>query len=210
MLDFELNPIDFFSKTTKDKVFVYNNIDYFDKIFPDLNPMEIKQQWSSTFQLLFKKSNYLISKLEEQNLHQDRIAIHSRFTSILGDFIDTDSKILPLEEQKKLFQDLETNIKKISQNLEVDAIYVFSDSIIYLNYMKENTTFNILVGEPIHPDNENGYSFTLSDHAKSFIDFFAIAESKEIYLVRKSFMYPSAYPKFASYLYSKPFTEIVL
>ena len=28
MLDFELNPIDFFSKTTKDKVFVYNNIDY--------------------------------------------------------------------------------------------------------------------------------------------------------------------------------------
>lgn len=210
MLDFELNPIDFFSKTTKDKVFVYNNIDYFDKIFPDLNSTELKQKWSSTFHLLFKKSNYLVSKLEEQNLHQNRIAIHSRFTSILGDFVDTDSKVLPLQEQKNLFNELESNIKKIAQNLEVDAIYVFSDSIIYLNYMKENTTFNILVGEPIHPDNKNGYSFTLNDHAKSFIDFFAIAESKEIFLVRKRFMYPSAYPKFASYLNNVNFNQILI
>lgn len=210
MLDFKLNPIDFFSKTTNDKIFVYNNIDYFDKIFPELDPVERKQKWSSTFHLLFKKSNYLIAKLEEQNLPKNRIAIHSRFTSILGDFVDTDSKILPLKEQTKLFQDLETNIKKIAKNVQIDAIYVFSDSIIYLNYMKENTTFNILVGEPIHPDNENGYSFTLSDHAKSFIDFFAIAESKEIFLVRKSFMYPSAYPKFASYLNDINFNQILI
>jgi len=209
MLDFKFNPVKYFSKTNKSKIFVYNEIDYLEKILPELNKEQLKERWSETFNFLFKKSTFLNEKIEELHLVENRVAIHSRFTSILGDFIDVDVKVIPKEEQVQLFKDLEKKIKEVAAKLAVKNVYIFSDSIIYLNYMKENTDFIILEGKPLHPENV-GHVFTLEEHAKSFLDFFAIAESKEILLIRKDFMYPSAYPRYASYLHNVKFTDIVI
>lgn len=209
MLDFKFNPLKFFSNTSKNKIFVYNEIDYLEKILPELNKEQLKERWSETFNYLFKKSAFLNEKIEELHLVENRVAIHSRFTSILGDFVDVDVKVIPKEEQVQLFKDLEKKIKEVAAQLAVKNVYIFSDSIIYLNYMKENTDFIILEGKPLHPENV-GHVFTLEEHAKSFLDFFAIAESKEIFLIRKDFMYPSAYPRYASYLHNVKFTDIVI
>lgn len=209
MLDFKFNPLKYFSKTSKSKIFVYNEIDYLEKILPELNKEQLKARWSETFNYLFKKSAFLNEKIEELDLVENRVAIHSRFTSILGDFVDVDVKVIPKEEQVQLFKDLEKKIKEVAAELAVKNVYIFSDSIIYLNYMKENTDFIILDGKPLHPENV-GHVFTLEEHAKSFLDFFAIAESKEIFLIRKEFMYPSAYPRYASYLHNVKFTDIVI
>ena len=66
MLDFKFNPIKFFSNTSKSKIFVYNEIDYLEKIFPQLNKEQLKERWSETFNHLFKKSDFLNEKIQEQ------------------------------------------------------------------------------------------------------------------------------------------------
>jgi hypothetical protein len=210
MLDFKLNPVSYLKNTKNTKIFVYNNIDYFTTIFPECTPKQIKLKWSESFKELFKKSDYLQKIIDEQDLQENRVAIHSRFTSILGDFVDTETSVLPKEEQIKLFNNLKNNINLLRKEKSTTDMYIFSDSIIYLNYMKNNTKFNILEGEPLHPDNKRGLTHNKDEHAKTFIDFFALADSKEIYLVRAPFMYPSAYPKYASFLNNIPFSEILI
>ena len=205
MLDFKLNPIAFLQNTKNQKIFVYNNIDYLEKIFPKATKEQLQTIWANAFHTLFKKSEFLQQQINSYNLKQPRLAIHSRFTSILGDFIDTNSKVLPQETQKQLFKDLEQAVSEISNEVNLSNVYIFSDSFTYLNYMKKNTNFNILEGLPLHPDNKKGLKYTHQQHAKTFIDFFAMAESTMIILVRKPFMYPSAYPLYASYIYQKPF-----
>ena len=139
-----------------------------------------------------------------------RIAIHSRFTSVLGDFVDTVTPIWSQEKQLKAFSALMKNINLIKEKSKTLSLYVFSDSVIYLEYMKENTNFKFLEGEPLHPDNKKGLDYNLEEHAKTFIDFFALAESAEIVMVRLPNMYSSAYPKYASCLNNIPFKEVVI
>jgi hypothetical protein len=210
MLDFKLNPLLYLKKTKKNKIFVYNNLDYFTTIFPKLTPDELKIKWSLSFKELFKKSVYLQKKIDEQRLEKDRIAIHSRFTSVLGDFVDTVTPIWSQEKQLKAFSALMKNINLIKEKSKTLSLYVFSDSVIYLEYMKENTNFKFLEGEPLHPDNKKGLDYNLEEHAKTFIDFFALAESAEIVMVRLPNMYSSAYPKYASCLNNIPFKEVVI
>jgi hypothetical protein len=211
MLETDFNPIEYFQKTTKKKHIVYNNMDYLHKIFPNATSDDLKKKWSENFQELFKKSSYLEAELQKLSLPEKRIAVHSRFCSILGDFVDTERKnqVLSPEEQAVLLNDLKDNIKKVAPNYTDNQICVFSDSIIYLDFIKKNTNYIVLDGEPIHPDNKDEI-FSLEQHLKTILDFFVIATCDEIVLLRKPFMYSSAYTKHAAYLYQKPFKEIVI
>lgn len=211
MLDKNFDLIKYFSKTKIKKHLLYFNMDCLDVLYPNKSKEELNKIWANSFNELFKKSDYLNNEIEKLQLPEKKITIHSRFCSILGDFVDTDRKnqVLSQEEQNILLNDLKANIKKEASNYTDNQICVFSDSIIYLDFIKQNTNYIVLDGEPIHPDNLE-QEFSKEEHLKTILDFFVIATCDEIVLLRKPFMYSSAYTKYASYLYQKPFKEIVI
>lgn len=209
MLEVNMNPLETIKKSDAETFFVYNNMDYFDKLFPQLSEEERKARWSESFKELFKPSDYLQKAIDDLHLPKNKIAFHTRFTSVLGDFVDTVTQVYSEEKQQKLLQQLKDAISKIAAQYPEKEVFVFSDSIKYLTFIKNHTDFNVLEGEPLHPDNKND-NFDYELHLKTFLDFFAIALCDEIILVRTNYIYNSAYPRYASYLYNKNFRHEII
>ncbi|MRI62408.1 hypothetical protein EDM00_00145 [Ornithobacterium rhinotracheale] len=209
MLEIKKNLLEILKNSSRKRFFVYNNMDYFHLIYKNLSDDERKRKWSESFNELFKPSKYLSHLISTLDIPNDRVAIHTRFTSSLGDFVDTDVPVLSQEEKQKVIHDVISAINSIANGLNHENIYVFSDSITFLDYIKANSAYKVLEGKPLHPDNIKDNN-DVSMYAKTFIDFFAIAQSKEIFLVvkPKPIMYPSNYSRYASYLYDRPFKKI--
>lgn len=189
--------------SNKQKFIVYANIDYLNQIYNDLENEMLKIKWSELFQELFKKSNLLQNELENLNLPTEYAAVHTRFTSLLGDFNDTSIRSVSEKRKTEMMNLLNEKITKSDNELPKA---VFSDSIIFLNFIKENSDVIVLEGKPSHVDVKNSGSD--DDNLKTFVDFFVISEAKRIYLLRTKEMYNSAFSKYASYLYNKSFFNI--
>ena len=83
-------------------------------------------------------------------------------------------------------------------------IYVFSDSIQFLDFIKLETNYIVLDGKPQHIDSNNN-SNELNDHIKTFLDFFAISACEKVFLIRTKDMYNSAFSKYAAIVGNKEF-----
>ena len=191
-------------KTKKNKIFVYANIDYLPTIFNE----KIEDQWLESFWELFKISDFLNEKIKLEILPQNYISIHTRFTSLLGDFKDTANKKVSNDRKNQIFDQIKRAIKIIeNQNSNIPVI-VFSDSIIFLDFIKSNTNYIVLAGKPNHIDINNDK--TIDSNMKTFLDFFILSKSEAIYLVRTNDMYNSAFSKYAAIAGNTKFNSIVL
>lgn len=208
--DFEMHPLKKVKRGFCKTFFVYNNVDFFNKLLPDKSDEERKAHWSLRFKQLFKMSPFLQEAINNLNMPEKTLAIHTRFISIVGDFVDnTPLGVLSNQERNQLFDDLVKAIEKSKENYTDGQVFIFSDSITYLNFIKENTSYQVLKGIPLHPDNWS-HKYELEQHLKTFLDFFAIAKCTDIILIRRSFMHPSAYPLYASYINNAIFKEIII
>ncbi|NJM79315.1 MAG: hypothetical protein HC854_06275 [Flavobacterium sp.] len=125
----------------------------------------------------------------------------------MGDFKDTTSKVLTEIEKQELIALLLKKMNSIvEQNLNCNP-YIFSDSLYFLKFIKANTIYKVLEGEPKHVDIKNNNS-NLDSHYKTITDFIFIAESESVYLLKEGAMYPSGFSKYAAIIGNKPFEVI--
>ncbi len=203
--DFDVNPLHRIRTSNANRFYVYANIDYSKTIFPNLKAKEREEVWRNSFNALFKKSIFLDEKLNEITTSKF-IAFHTRFTSLMGDFRDTTSRILSDEAQEKLTKKLLQIINKIKVE-EREKAFLFSDSIKFLDAVKNKTDIKVIEGNPFHMDNfENRKA--LEGHLKTMIDFFMISKSESVYFLMVKPMYNSSFSKYAAIIGDTNFERV--
>ncbi|MEZ4858019.1 MAG: hypothetical protein R2781_04350 [Flavobacteriaceae bacterium] len=206
MNDFEANPLEIIKQSKATTFIVYTNIDYLPKLYTQWSPSQIEEKWANNFNELFQKSDYLKKELATLG-NKKYIGIHTRFTSLMGDFRDTTKKVLSEEQKQALLQQLESKIAEIVKQAYYDS-YVFSDSMIFLQFISKNQKVHIVGGTPKHMDNFNEET-SLENHLKTILDFFLMANSEVIYFLRVAPMYHSSFSKYAAIVGNKPFKTIL-
>jgi hypothetical protein len=195
---FSANPLELIRKSDAKTLLIYSNVDYMGTIHSQNNIEENHQIWRNNYYQLFSYTPLLEKELKKLP-QEKRIVFHARFTSLLGDFKDTTNVTLNEINKQKLIDKL---IKRINETVVLHpnvSIYVLSDSLFFLNYITENTTYFILDGNPKHLGLKNGNS-DLEPHLKTFSDFCFMAKSDVIYLLKSGQMYNSGFSKYAAIL----------
>lgn len=175
---------------------VFTNIDLGDKCF------------SKLFNMLFKPSYPLQQavKLNEGEIGGDYISMVFRFQQLLGDFKEGNFKILGIEERKKLMEKCKDAIcyqHSIYPNMK---ILVTSDSIGFLDYIKDLEYVYTIKGKVFHMDFTN--ETQKMQYLKSFVDLLMLSKSKYIFLVKSSEMYASGFAKRASLINNVPYSVL--
>lgn len=193
--NFDANPLKLIKNSKAKQFYVYANIDYSKTNFPDLNTEQLEHKWRADFNQLFKKSELLEAKLNAITT-TPFISFHSRFTTLMGDFKDTTTKVLSVDEQDDLCNNLVTIINRVKAAHNKNA-FVFSDSINFINFVKQKVQVSSIEGQPFHMDNFNNNNNT-DGHLKTLIDFFMIAKSDTVYFLNVKPMYNSSFSKYAA------------
>ena len=203
--DFAINPMELVKKTNKKKIFIFANVDYLQTLNPSLNEIAANQLWKKYFDELFIKSPLLSAAINNLNIKLDSIAVHTRFTNLLGDFNDSNTKEVSDEQKLTIISELKQMISAINIENKDKSIYVFSDSINFLNEIKATTNYYVLDGNPVHVDSNKNYLDKNDIHLKTFLDFFAIANCEKVYFLINSTMYNSVFSKYAAIIGEKKY-----
>lgn len=207
MDDFNSNPIEEIKSTRAKTILIYSNVDYLKLILSTSNSVEVEEKWRNNFNELFSFSSFLNEKMKELP-NSKRIVFHTRFTSLMGDFVDTVKKELTEKEKSELVNELLFKIREIAQSNGEKEVFVLSDSIFFLDYVKKESSFSVLEGSPKHID-VNNTDTSLESHTKTITDFFFMASSDTVYLLKQNGMHMSGFPKYAAIIGDKPFNVIV-
>ncbi|WAC01954.1 hypothetical protein N7U66_19260 [Lacinutrix neustonica] len=203
--DFSCNPLQLIQSSKAETYIVYANIDYSSAMYPEWTTQEKEAHWRRNFNALFKKSAFLNHQLK--GIEDEKyIALHTRFTSLMGDFKDTTTLILDTEERETLMDALRQKITGILEATPFKC-YVFSDSIRFLEYIKDKEPVCVLEGHPFHMDDFAGNT-AIAAHLKTLLDFFMIVESEAVYFLKCGNMYHSSFSKYAAIIGNKPFKTI--
>ncbi|QDO94183.1 hypothetical protein FNB79_09400 [Formosa sediminum] len=206
MNDFNSNPYTIIKNSNKNRFIVYSNIDYLDKILDTDIEKDIYLKWSENYNALFKPSFLLESKLKTLLSTSKKVVFHTRFTTLLGDFKDTTKLELKESEKIDLIKNVLVEINKKVASFEEYEVFILSDSIYFLNYIKENTPYRVLDGVPKHIDlNDNDIESDL----KTFIDFYFMSSCEFVFLVQLPLMYNSNFSKFASIVGNVRFEKLI-
>ncbi len=204
--NFEAQPLALIQNSKAQTFYVYANIDYSVSIFPEIAAKQHEVLWREAFHALFKKSRLLEERLKMLQ-QQNYIAFHTRFTSILGDFRDTNTNMLSKEAQEHLKADLKTAIAHVTAKVNKEA-YIFSDSINFITFITQNSNLKSIPGQPLHMDNLGQDNKALDGHLKTLIDFFMLAHSDTIYFLNLGEMYNSSFSKYAAMVGATKFERI--
>jgi hypothetical protein len=202
---FDLNPLEIIQKTKCKDIFVYSNVDYMPLIYKEENVLFCNKKINENFKELFNPNEVIQEYLIRYN--KPRVVYHTRFTTLLGDFKDTTRLELPYDEQVQLINEVLKAIKQYSFKLKSNyEIYVLSDSISFLNFVKNNSDFKVLEGTPSHIDLKKTESNNV--HIKTFLDFFFIVYCDKVFQVRRGNMYNSNFSKYAAIIGKKDYEVI--
>jgi hypothetical protein len=202
--DFKTNPLELLKKSKAKTFFVYCNVDYLSALYPNKIESELSKIWRNNYLELFKSSHYLKEKLV--NISGPRIAFHTRFTTLMGDFSDSTKLILNEKEKQDLIRKVVKSIDETIVLYPDKTIYVLSDSEFFLNYIKSNTSYKTLEGSPKHL--ENNKNRDIDFHIKTFLDFYFLIKSDMIFLIKIDQMHNSSFSKYASILGNRSFKRI--
>ncbi|WP_044398992.1 hypothetical protein [Lacinutrix sp. Hel_I_90] len=203
--DFECHPLQIIKDSKADTFLVYANIDYSNTLYPEWTTQEKEAHWRKNFNMVFKKSALLNSKLKAVE-NEKYIAFHTRFTSLMGDFKDTTALVLDGKQQNVLLEQLQQKIKPILEDTHYKC-YAFSDSIRFLETIKQRESVYLVEGNPFHMDNFGGDT-PIQGHLKTLLDFFMLSESESIYFLKCGKMYHSSFSKYAAIVGNIPFKMI--
>lgn len=172
---------------------IYTNIDLGDKCF------------SRLFHELFKPTDKLSNLLSEnyEKIGGEYIAMVYRFQQLLGDFKEGNYPVLKQEKRQNLMEQCKNAINMLHKENPDEKILITSDSITFLEYVKDIDYVSIIEGRVYHMD----YHTVSQDlpYIKSFLDLFMLAKAKKIYLVKTSIMYNSGFAKRASFIHNVPY-----
>ncbi|MCM1262179.1 MAG: hypothetical protein NC313_05615 [Butyrivibrio sp.] len=160
-----------------------------------LNEKEWQKTWSDLYHELFKKSEYLESLLEKCSLPKNYICVHIRFINILEKFERGYENELEENDKKILLEKIFTILENIALKHANEAIYIFSDSSIFIAEA-------LKIGyKTVMPTKKIGHISFCNDeelYDKTFIDFYAMANSNKVYSILGGGLYSSAFPLYAA------------
>jgi hypothetical protein len=181
-------------------LFVETNLDY----LPELHREgDARVLWGERYRELFKLSPALdagVTKLVDESA----VAVHARFTSLLGDFRDVVSKVLPEAERTKLLEACLARLRE--QAAQHRKVIVFSDSPSFLA-AAATAAPNIITlpGTPAHLDHDERVKDTLR---KTLVDFYVMVGCERVIQLRLGAMYDSNFSRYASFVRGVPFSQI--
>ena len=167
-------------------------------------------EFRSCFNELFRPSPKVEVEINKnlEAIGGSYISLSFRFTHLLGDPVDTYMKELSSMEKELLITDLISCISDFHTKYPNQRILVNSDSNIFLSRIRNlNKEYIYIVpGVPVHIDQI--LNATDDSYVKTYVDFFLISKAEKVFLVKKSEMRNSGFPKCAAIIGNKPF-EIV-
>lgn len=118
--------------------------------------------------------------------------MHLRFVNALEHFEDGFSNSITKEEQEKLIQDCLKTLAEIQHNHK-EPLVLFSDSNIFIEKARQKG-YRSLQGKIGHISFKNNAETEL----KTFLDFYAISQSKKVYTIVKPHMYTTVFSYYAA------------
>lgn len=169
-----------FKITNQSQNHIYANISILDSIQKKYG---IRYEWHALFQELFKPNIILEEKIKEQlkRIKKPYIGIVFRFQQLLGDFKEGNYKTLPNSKQHELLEKCVNSVQRIKAQYPQYHTLVTSDSITFLNRIKEEENVFIIPGKIVHitfSTNENYESYL-----KSFLDFYMLSKAQKVFSV---------------------------
>ncbi|MDQ3296405.1 MAG: hypothetical protein M3619_07470 [Myxococcota bacterium] len=185
-------------------MFVETNLDYLPELHPELERPAIKALWGERYRELFKLTPDLEREVEAL-VDPTAIAVHARFTSLLGDFRDVSSRALEPTARDRLLRACVARVEELAETDTARRIIVFSDSVTFLRAV-ENAAGNIVTipGQPTHLDHVSGVKDSLR---KTLLDFNVMLRCERIVQLRLGGMYDSNFSRYASYVHNVPFIQ---
>ena len=183
------------------QIHAYTNARYFQK-----------EDVPQLFKELFKPCRLLQEALELHlnNLNHDYVSLTFRFQQLLGDFKEGDFTTLEDEETKEaLIQKCLDAVRFLHERVECKKILVTSDSKTFLERASHLNYVYVVMGNIRHIDFTGGEKVDISVDMKSFIDMLLIANAKAVHLCNIKPLYRSGFPETSSYIYNRPYFEIV-
>jgi hypothetical protein len=158
------------------------------------------EEYGELFNELFKPNDELKNKIEYHlsKIGCEFISASFRFLQLLGDFSEPATpNILVLSEKEKiiLIDRCVEHLIGIYKENNYKKILVTSDSITFLNKVKDMDFVYVVPGEIAHID-KSGLGKDV--YMKVFLDYFLLTHSKMRYLVIDGQMYESGFPQTAA------------
>ena len=164
-------------------------------------------RWSSLFHELFEPSRKLQDAYEALNLSQTPyVSVHLRFVNALENFEKTffENHLKTEDERNGLIDKCQKGIQEIIDDNPDKEVYVFSDSKIFLDSLKDMSV-HVLEHKTIGHSNEVGND---DAHLKAFLDLYVMSKSVAVYRILTPELYQwSCYAMLAARIGDIPFME---
>jgi hypothetical protein len=183
-------------------LFVDTNLDYLPELHPELDKHAVRTLWGERYRELFKLAPDLEAEVRAL-VDDSAVAVHARFTSLLGDFKDVVSKELPLDERAKLLDACIARLREIAAAHR--KVIVFSDSTSFLQAATVAAPNIVTIpGAPAHLDHVSQVKETLR---KTLLDFHVMVRCERVIQLRLGPMYDSNFSRYASFVLDVPFIQ---
>ena len=157
----------------------YHCYQYSGNLMPRVFP-HTGYKWCDLFHELFKPSEKLQKAYEQLNIApKSYVCVHIRFVNALERFENTffDNHLETQEERDALIARCKEGIKKVINEHKNTAVYVFSDSKLFLNSLNDLPVLTLDSSAVEHVSKAKSDSATL----KTFIDLYVMSQSNAVY-----------------------------
>lgn len=156
---------------------------------------------SSTYFENFTRTNYLCRELLKikRIIGFPYVTISFRFLGCLGDFDEPHAKIVSdIEKFNILHRSRDAVIKFVSEYADNKPVLILSDSVSFLNFVKDVPNVHVFVNDIHHLSSLNGQGEFDSSFDRILLDFNLIVDADQSFRAESDFLYPSGFPATAS------------
>lgn len=189
----------------KSQYHLYCNLDLLKQFYPCERQEGLNGIWRGRFNSLFTFNSYFSHFAEGIFCGATNICgIHLRFVSLLGDFKEVVDNALPQEEKSSLVNKCLGHIRGIIETGLHEKYLVVSDSVCFLNDLRQSMPNTELGGKLIVLDGGAVAHIDL-DHSeevlqKTILDFYLLSRCSVVYQVLAAGMYNSQFCRYAAVL----------
>lgn len=167
--------------------------------------------WGELFQELFAPCKALAEAvaLKKKEIGAPYISAVFRFQNLLGDFKEYSYAELDNEEKREeLIKKCLEGLKNLQSQYPGMPLLVTADSTTFIERASELPGVHIIEGKRVHIgcNADAGYDTYL----KSFVDFYMLAGSQQVFSLGTAEMYPTQFPMYAAKVNDVPFERVLL
>lgn len=185
---------------------LYCNMDALPLLLQDKKDHPVR--WADIFHKVFdfeiiRKSDFDFSPLKGKS-----IGIHLRFIGLLGDFRDLRDVQLSEKSKSTMVEWCQQTIFEIAKANPDSTIFIFSDSILFLNRLKSDLSSTDFKSRIYIEKGEIGHTAIVKSEEvflKTISDYIGLSQSGKVYQLRYGRMHKSDFSRYAAITGRVPF-----